>query len=135
METTRGVKVTCCPLFIPERSSVVPESSYFFAYRIKISMDVTQKSSDSCTLSSRHWIITDGNGKIETVQGSGVIGMFPEMYPGAKFEYASCCPMTTPTGNMGGSFQFVKKTGEEVEVVVPQFKFVAPSAIVLNFSE
>ena len=124
--------MTCSPLFVPERSAVAPEPSYFFAYRIKISMDNDQKTSDSCTLTSRHWVITDGNGKVEQVQGSGVIGLFPEMYPGARFEYASCCPMVTPTGTMGGTFQFVKKDGEVVDIVVPQFKFVAPSPVNLS---
>jgi len=28
----------------------------------------------SCQLTTRHWVITDGNGKVERVNGEGVVG-------------------------------------------------------------
>ena len=65
-------------------------------------MSENHNKEDSCKLANRHWIITDGNFATENVSGPGVIGKYPEMYPGAIFEYASCCPLSTSTGQMGG---------------------------------
>ncbi len=74
--TTRGVKITCCPLFVPERSAPnSPNPSYFFAYRIIMEMSPLHPASDSCVLRTRKWIIQDGRGKIEHVNGPGVIGI------------------------------------------------------------
>jgi len=96
-----------------------------------MSMDPSRTNSEKCKLTNRHWIITDGNGKMEHVQGPGVIGKYPDMYPGAHFEYASCCPMTTPNGNMKGSFEMVTPDGEKFEAEVAQYDFIAPAPLML----
>jgi len=103
---TNNVKISASPLFIPERSS---SERFLWAYSIKIEMDkeVPQKISD-CQLSRRHWDITS-EGHTETVDGDGVIGFYPEMYPGANFVYESCCPLDANSGTMGGYFVMKKK--------------------------
>ena len=45
--------------------------------------------------STRHWIITDGDGNVEEVRGPGVVGKQPMLKPGESFEYTSGCPLTT----------------------------------------
>jgi F-box protein 3 len=124
--TTRGIRIETAPLFIPERSNLtnVPPT-YCWAYRVRMSM-----ASDApylkARLKSRHWIITDGNGNVEEVRGPGVIGLYPVMEPGAYFQYESCCPLSTPTGRMRGTFRMVLTTGEEFDVEVPEFEFFVP---------
>jgi ApaG protein len=55
--------------YVPERSSPT-DSHYFFAYRIRIS----NVGDDTVQLISRHWVISDGDGNVEHVRGSGVVG-------------------------------------------------------------
>ena len=57
------------PRFMSERSS--PENGYFFwAYTIEI----TNRGADTVQLKTRHWKITDANGRLQEVRGAGVVG-------------------------------------------------------------
>lgn len=55
----------------------------------------------------RHWVITDGDGRVDHVRGPGVVGEQPVLRPGARFTYESACPLRTPRGSMQGSYQMV----------------------------
>lgn len=103
-----------------------PESDYhFFSYKMRI----TNKSNFAAQLMSRHWIITDGHGKVEEVRGAGVVGQQPKILPGESFEYESACPLTTKSGSMRGFYQFMGKQGQTFEIEVPEFFLIAPSAL------
>lgn len=103
-----------------------PESDYhFFSYKITI----VNKSNTAAQLMSRHWIITDGHGKVEEVRGAGVVGQQPKIQPGESFEYESACPLTTKSGSMRGFYQFMGKQGQTFEIEVPEFFLIAPSAL------
>ena len=39
-------------------------------------MDPQALNSESCQLESRYWVITDKSGKMETVNGLGVVGTY-----------------------------------------------------------
>ena len=94
-----------------------PKSLWFFLYTIKIS----NESTDTVQLISRHWIITHAENKVEEVQGPGVIGKQPVLAPGESFEYTSGCPLTTPFGMMKGTYQMVTADGDNFEVEVAPF--------------
>ena len=103
-----------------------PESHfYFFSYQITI----INKSSMPAQLMSRHWIITDGNGKVEEVRGAGVVGVQPKIQPGQSYTYESACPLSTLSGSMRGFYQFVGKQGQSFEIEIPEFFLIAPSAL------
>jgi len=125
--TTHHVRVQANALYLPPRSNFKPSTNtgtYFFAYRIRISMDKTAPDSAACRLATRHWLILNGNGNREEVNGPGVIGEYPLMRPGTKFEYCSCSPLNTPSGSMEGSFQFtLLSTKELINVEVGKFAF------------
>ena len=115
-ETTENVMVSVWPAYVPEKSS--PEKKYyFFAYKVKI------KNNNTVTvqLLNRHWVITDGAGKIEEVRGPGVVGEQPVINPGEDYEYVSACPLTTPTGNMRGRYTLIDINGKKFEVNIPLF--------------
>src|SRR5690606_6235949 len=38
---------------------------------------------------TRHWVITDANGKVKEVRGEGVVGEQPYLLPGQGFRYSS----------------------------------------------
>lgn len=115
-EMTAGIEVTVNPFFVPERSE--PESERFlWGYRVTI----TNNGPVPTQLISRHWIITDGHGHVEEVKGEGVIGLQPKLAPGESFEYTSACPLTTPTGNMRGTYHMVDAEGRKLAVRIPLF--------------
>ncbi|XP_016191924.2 uncharacterized protein LOC107632781 [Arachis ipaensis] len=100
--TTLGIRVQVRSVYIEGRSQP-SKGLYFFAYRIRIS----NNSDQPVQLLRRHWIITDGNGKMENVWGSGVVGEQPTILPGTSFEYSSACPLNTPNGRMEGDFEMI----------------------------
>lgn len=113
------VKPTTC--FISELSRP-KEPTFFFSYRIILEMAEDAPASGTCRLMTRHWRITDGNGKVEHVDGPGVVGYHPVMKPGSKFDWISCCTFETPEGSMGGHFKFTNlQTGAVIEVECPTY--------------
>ena len=115
-EITQGIQVEVTPEYIAEQST--PEASqYVFAYHITI----TNVGETEVQLMSRHWVITDGSGVVHEVKGPGVVGEQPKLKPGEKHAYSSFCPLTTPTGNMRGSFQMINTRGAQFEAKIPLF--------------
>jgi ApaG protein len=80
-------------------------------------------------LISRHWIITDANGKVEEVHGPGVVGEQPILATGQSFEYTSGCPLTTPFGTMHGSYQMTTMTGGRFDAQIAAFTLSEPHAL------
>ena len=71
-------------------------------------------------LRSRHWRITDADGRTEEVRGPGVVGKTPVLKPGTSFRYTSGCPLETPSGIMVGSYQMTTEAGELFNVGDPR---------------
>ncbi|KAK3593207.1 hypothetical protein CHS0354_002734 [Potamilus streckersoni] len=113
------VKAASC--FMPEQSTVNPPH-FFFAYRITMSMDKNANPYHSCQLVTRHWIITDEDGREEVVHGPGVVGEFPVMRPGAEYSWISCTKFSTTYGNMKGYFKMKNlKTGSSIDIQCPVY--------------
>jgi ApaG protein len=110
--------------FVAEQSDPAAEL-YLFAYTIRV-----QNTGDTpAQLLSRHWIITDGNGKVEEVRGPGVVGEQPRLAPGEAFEYTSGCPLGTPVGTMRGTYQCVAADGTPFDVPIPEFVLSIPRVL------
>ena len=113
---TRDIEVKVTPKFLAERSS--PDNGYFFwAYTIEI----TNRGSETVQLKTRHWKITDANGKLQEVRGAGVVGETPVLKPGASFEYTSGVPLPTPSGFMTGTYGMVTEDGGGFDINIPAF--------------
>jgi ApaG protein len=113
---TREIEVNVTPRFLPERSS--PDNGYFFwAYTIEI----TNRGAQTVQLKTRHWKITDGNGRLQEVRGAGVVGEEPVLKPGESFEYTSGVPLPTPSGFMLGTYGMVAESGEKFDIEIPAF--------------
>jgi ApaG protein len=121
---TRGIRVEVVPEFVPERSSP-HESSYFFAYHIRITND----GAETVQLLSREWLITDGDGRIQRVVGEGVVGEQPVLEPGDSFEYTSFCPLPTPFGSMHGSYLMVTGAGDTFLATIPPFTLAVTGTV------
>lgn len=119
----KNFKVTTQVRF--ERDESRPDDQYFFfSYHITIK----NQGSEPAQLIERHWVITDGLGRVHEVQGPGVIGQQPRILPGASFEYSSFCPLSTPTGAMRGSYKMLTDRQEFFEVPIEEFDLIAADA-------
>jgi len=121
---TRGIHVAVSAEYAPEKSQPA-QQQWFFLYTIT----VTNEGGETVQLISRHWIITDGSGRIEEVKGNGVVGQQPVLRPGEAFTYTSGCPLTTPFGMMEGTYQMVNQAGEQFDVKIAPFTLSEPYTV------
>lgn len=118
------IRVDVATRYLPEQSD--PESDRFvFSYAITI----TNIGDVAAQLISRHWVITDADGKIQEVRGLGVVGNQPLLQPGEKFEYASGSALETPVGTMKGSYQMVAEDGTHFDAAIPEFVLSMPRTL------
>jgi ApaG protein len=120
-KTTNGVTVTVTPYFLDDQSSH-QEGHYVWAYQVNIK----NSSPNIMKLHHRNWVIIDANGKIMNVQGEGVVGEFPELYPGESFEYTSGTPLKTTNGIMQGFYLMSQNNGEKLKIDIPAFSLDSP---------
>lgn len=121
MSKKNNILVDAKPQYIEAQSS--PEDDrYVFAYTITI----TNIGLIAATLLSRHWLITDANGRIQEVNGEGVIGEQPHLKPGETFRYTSGAMLETPVGVMEGQYTMVSDEGENFNAAIPQFTLSIP---------
>ena len=124
MHNVNDIAVRVISEYIPDQSSTT-ESRYVFAYHVTIENHGTQPAQ----LLSRHWIITDGNQKVQEVRGEGVIGEQPTILPGESYEYSSGAVLQTPVGSMKGSYQMVDADGTTFDAPIPIFTLASPTAL------
>jgi ApaG protein len=121
---TEGVRVTVESSYLPERSA--PEDgSFAFAYRVTIA----NEGSTRVQLRRRHWIITDGNGKVEEVEGPGVVGQQPVLDPGEEHRYTSGAVLSTPVGTMEGTYEMHAPAGRVFHAQIPRFALQMPGVL------
>lgn len=116
---TRSIEVTVEPSYVEAESG---NGRYFWSYTINI----TNGGSQAVQVRSRHWRITDGNGRTEEVKGAGVVGKQPVLKPGESFSYTSGCPLSTPSGIMVGTYQVETDGGERFNIAIPAFSLDLP---------
>jgi len=118
---TEGVVVRVSPSFLEEESS--PENHrYIWAYHVEIE----NRGQRTLQLQTRHWRITDREGRVQVVNGVGVVGQTPVIRPGARFEYTSGAPLAAPSGLMQGSYRLTDETGATIEAQIPLFALDSP---------
>jgi ApaG protein len=125
---TRDIAVTVKSIYLDEQSSP-SEDRYVWAYQVKIE----NQGGQTVQLRTRHWRITDAQGRVQEVRGPGVVGEQPVLKPGEAFEYTSGTPLPTPSGIMVGSYQMETSEGEAFDVAIPAFSLDSPhQAVRLN---
>jgi ApaG protein len=123
MASTNRYEITVVPkaTYVEDQSDP-SKDQYVFSYTITIS----NTGNVSAQLVSRHWIITDANGKVLEVKGQGVIGQQPLLKPGETFEYTSGTHIETAVGTMHGTYQMVAEDGQEFDAPIPSFTLSVP---------
>jgi len=98
---------------------------YVFAYTITIE----NVSEFPAQLMSRHWVITDANGKVQEVSGDGVVGEQPKLGPGETFRYSSGAVLETPVGAMQGRYRMQTDDGIDFDAPIPPFTLAVPGTL------
>ena len=121
---TEGIRVTVEATYLPEHSA--PEDDrYAFAYFVTIGNEGPTR----VQLRRRHWIITDGNGKVEEVEGPGVVGEQPTLEQGETHRYTSGAVLTTPVGTMEGTYEMHETGGRVFQAQIPRFSLHVPGVM------
>lgn len=108
-----------------DEQSEPAEGRFVFAYTIRIG----NAGELAAQLISRRWVITDANGKVEKVEGEGVVGEQPWLQPGEGFEYTSGTMLETDLGTMEGSYMMVTDDGTHFDVAIPAFTLTVPRTL------
>ncbi|MBU3057201.1 MULTISPECIES: Co2+/Mg2+ efflux protein ApaG [Pseudomonas] len=118
------IDISVVTRYLPEQSQ--PDQNRFaFAYTVTIH----NSGELAAQLLSRHWVITDGDGRIQEVRGAGVVGQQPRIEPGQSHTYSSGTVMATRVGNMHGSYQMLADDGKRFEAPIAPFRLAVPGAL------
>jgi ApaG protein len=119
-----GITIQVKTQYLAEHSSPAVQR-FAFAYSISI----TNNSDQPVQLLRRHWIITDGNRKVEEVRGDGVVGQQPWIAPQQSFHYTSGAVLETPVGTMEGSYSMQQENGDAFKALIPRFTLAKPGSL------
>ncbi len=122
IESEIGIKVDTA--YVDEQSRP-DDDRYVFAYTITI----RNNGDHAATLRSRHWIITDANGKVQEVHGDGVVGEQPFLKPGEEFRYSSGAVLETPVGAMQGMYTMEAEDGGNFDAPIAPFTLAVPGLL------
>jgi ApaG protein len=118
------IRIQVATSYVDDQSE--PDSDrYVFAYTITIS----NSGSVAAQLISRHWIITDANGKVQEVNGDGVVGEQPYLSPGEEFRYSSGAVLETPVGAMQGIYRMEADGGIAFDATIDPFTLAVPGLL------
>ncbi|MDX1481547.1 MAG: Co2+/Mg2+ efflux protein ApaG [Woeseiaceae bacterium] len=124
MQKQCNIRIDVSTQYVDEQSD--PDvDRYVFAYTITIA----NTGAVAAKLISRHWVITDGNGKVQEVTGDGVVGEQPFLNPGEQFRYSSGAVIETPVGAMQGKYRMQAENGIGFDAPIPAFTLAVPGLL------
>ena len=123
-EEHSDIDVQVATSYVDEQSQ--PDADrYVFSYTITIA----NNGDEPATLKSRHWVITDANGKVQEVSGDGVVGEQPHLNPGERYRYSSGAVLETPVGAMQGMYRMETDEGRRFDAPIPPFTLAVPGLL------
>lgn len=114
--TTQDVTVTVRPIYLDAPSDFF-KKKFAFGYSVQI----RNHGPNEVQLLRRHWIIEEGSGRLQDVEGEGVIGEQPVIAPGETHRYASRCVIHSFDGAMEGTYLMQRESGERFRAIIPRF--------------
>ncbi len=118
------IRVDVSTAYVEDQSNPV-DGRFVFSYTITI----RNEGRAPAKLLTRHWIITDANGRVQEVVGEGVVGEQPYLLPGQGFRYSSGAILETPVGTMQGSYHMVSDDGHHFEAPIAPFRLAMPGLL------
>lgn len=99
-----------------------PDKPHSFVYFITIH----NESDRTVTIKGRKWVVSNGNGEVDVVEGDGVVGEFPRLAPGEHFRYNSRHITDDQGASATGAYLGVDDDGQRVVVRIPAFQMTVP---------
>ena len=124
VETSNDIRVDVETAYVAAQSDPA-QNRFVFSYTITI----RNQGEVPAKLLTRHWIITDANGKVQEVRGEGVVGEQPHIKPGEGFRYSSGAVLETPVGAMQGAYQMVNDQGVTFDAPIAPFRLAVPGML------
>jgi len=118
------IEVSVDTRFVDDQSAPA-DNRYVFAYTITLH----NAGAVPVQLLSRHWVITDANGKVREVAGDGVVGEQPCIAPGEAHRYSSGAVIETPVGVMQGRYGMITGDGVRFPAPIPAFRLAVPGIL------
>jgi ApaG protein len=119
-----SIEVNTATQYLAEQSDEAA-GRYVFAYTITL----RNLGSVAAQLISRHWVITDAQGRVQEVRGLGVVGEQPLLEPGQSYAYTSGTAIASAVGTMKGAYQMVAADGTRFEAPIPEFTLSVPRVL------
>jgi len=123
-KTRYRIDIEVLTRFLAEQSNAA-ENRFAFAYTITL----RNTGEVAARLMTRHWRITDADGKVQDVRGEGVVGEQPRLAPGERFEYSSGAILSSSVGSMHGSYQMLADDGTLFEAPISAFTLSVPRTL------
>ena len=117
-----GLRVTVDQVTYQPLAAAPAERPYCFVYFITIHNDTEL----AITIKGRKWVVTNADGDVTAVEGEGVVGKFPIIEPGEKFNYNSFHLLSAPFAFAEGSYLGVDTLGRTVLTRIPRFPMKVP---------
>ncbi len=124
MDINNDIGIHVATSYVDDQSRPDDER-YVFSYTITI----RNNGDAAATLRSRHWVITDANGKVQEVHGDGVVGEQPFLRPGEEFRYTSGAILETPVGAMQGMYTMEAENGTNFDAPIAPFTLAVPGLL------
>ncbi len=124
MSSHSDIEVLVTPTFLGEHADA-QSGRYAFSYTITI----RNNGAHSAQLLARRWVITDGDGKVQEVEGAGVVGEQPTIAPGEQYVYTSGVVLDTPVGTMEGHYRMLGENTSEFDAPIPRFRLAVPNTL------
>lgn len=119
---TKEVKVSVEPSYEGNFKSIEGNVDVF-SYQVIIE----NNSNHTIKLLKRRWLVLDAADYDYEIEGNGVIGEQPILYPGEKHVYESGSQLKCPIGAMKGSYLFKRLAdNQKFQVEIPHFHLLAP---------
>ena len=123
-ELRDSIKVEVETNFLPDQSDTA-EGRFVFAYTITI----MNTGKIPVQLFTHRWVIPAASGKVQAVEGDGVVGKQPTLRPGTFYRYSSLSVLETPVGAMEGSYGMVDVDGTLFSAPIAAFRLAVPGIL------
>ncbi len=114
--TTEDIRVTVRPVYLDDQSDLIAGKAVF-AYFVRIE----NGGSEEVQLLRRHWYITHADGRMQEIEGAGVVGQQPVIGPGESYDYNSFAMLRSLEGTMEGTYLMQRASGARFKISIPLF--------------
>ena len=114
--TTDRITVTVQPAYLDGASDFM-EMRFVFGYAVRIE----NNGLDDVQLLRRRWTIREAGGRLQDVEGEGVVGEQPLIAPGEAHEYSSGVVIESFDATMEGTYLMQRADGPRFRVDIPRF--------------